>query len=194
MRVKKIEIEKKVNDSDLKKYRERNLREETNDGIVGWTALDVGMDLPIVTIDFGGEYERIDLINPVITETSEKPLVYLEYDHEKDKIRKTVRNPSIVVETSNMGTLAFEANRNEWKDREELMSDEGLFECVTAQRLIDAINGITPNDPERRYNTQVTTNKIGRNEKVMLQSPEGETTFIKYKHAEKLIEDGYQLI
>lgn len=194
MKVEKIEIEKKVSDSALKEYRERNLREETNDKTVGWTALDVGMDLPIVTIDFGGEYERIDLINPVITETSEKPLVYLEYDHEKDKIRKTVRNPSIVVETSNMGTLAFEANRNEWKDREELMSDEGLFECVTAQRLIDAINGITPNDPERRYNPQVTTNKIGRNEKVMLQSPEGETTFIKYKHAEKLIENGYQLI
>lgn len=194
MKVKQIDIEKSVTDSDLKKYKERNFREETDGNIVGWTALDIGMELPVVTIDFGGDYERIDLVNPVITETSERVIVYFELDHRKNKVRKTIRRPSLVVETSNMGTLAFESERDDWKDRDELMEDEGLFEAVTVQRLIDAINGIAPNDPERRYNIQAKSNKIGRNERVMLESPDGDTTFIKYKFAEKLMKEGYQLI
>lgn len=193
MKIKKIDKSKEVTEKDLDEY--RSLREDSSDGVIGWTALDVGLDLPIVTIDFGGERERIDLVNPEITEASEKALVYFEFDHEKDnKIRRTIRKPFIKVETSNMGTVVFEADRETWKDQDELMTDDGLFECVTAQRLIDAINGVSPNDPRRRYNPQVTTNKIGRNERVMVQSPDGESSFMKYKHAEPLLEEGYQLM
>lgn len=193
MKIKKIDTNKEVTDEQLREY--RSLREYSTDGIIGWTALDVGLELPIVTIDFGGERERIDLVNPDIVEASKDVLVYLELDHEKEgKVRRTIRRPFIKVETSNIGTVIFEANKTQWKNQDELMSDEGLFECVTAQRLIDAINGVAPNDPIRRYNPQVKTDKIGRNERVMIQSPDGETSFLKYKHAEPLIEQGYQLV
>jgi len=196
MRVEKIDIQRQVTEEELKEYRKRSIREETDGRIIGWTGLDFESDLPIATIDVGGEYERIDLVNPEIVETSDDRLVYFELDHEKDgKVRKTVRHKWIKVNTSNLGEVIFEASRDEWKNRDQLMEDMGLFEAVTAQRLIDALNGIAPNSPERRYNPQVVKQRdIGRNEKVMLQSPEGETTFIKWKHAEPLIEKGYQLL
>lgn len=196
MKVKKIDINKSVTDAELKEYKKRSLREETNGRIIGWTGLDMGTELPIITIDIGGEYNRIDLVNPEILETSERRLVYFEFDHEKkDKLRTTIRHQFVKLNTSNMGEVIFESSNDDWADRDELMSDEGLFECVTVQRLIDAINGVTPSDPIRRYNRQVVKQRdIGRNERVMLQSPEGETVFIKYKKAEPLMEQGYQLL
>ena len=75
------------------------------------------------------------------------------------------------------------------------MEDIGLFECVIAQRLIDSIDGIDVSDPIRRYNPQIRAErKPGRNERVMLQSPEGEMEFVKYKKAEPLLSKGYQLV
>ena len=71
----------------------------------------------------------------------------------------------------------------------------GLFECVTAQRLIDSIDGIDVNSPFRRYTQQiVATKEPGRNDGVMLQSPNGEMEFVKYKNAKLLLEKGYQLM
>ena len=71
----------------------------------------------------------------------------------------------------------------------------GLFECVLAQRLIDSIDGIDVNSPLRRYTQQITSVKEpGRNERVMLQSPDGEMEFVKYKNAKPLLAKGYQLM
>ena len=50
------------------------------------------------------------------------------------------------------------------------MNDLGLFECITAQRLIDSIDGIDVTSSIRRYSAEIKKEKKPcRNERVMLQ-------------------------
>jgi hypothetical protein len=74
------------------------------------------------------------------------------------------------------------------------MEDGGLVETVLVQRLIDAIDGIDVTNPIRRYENKIVSQKINRNERVMIQSPKGETIFMKYKKAIPLFKVGYKLI
>jgi len=63
------------------------------------------------------------------------------------------------------------------------------------QRLIDSIDGIDVTSPNRRYTTEIKSDKkYGRNERVMLQSPEGSMEFVKYKKAQPLLTKGYTLV
>ena len=82
-----------------------------------------------------------------------------------------------------------------WKDGNEFLSDAGLLETVLVQRLMDAIEGIDITSPERAYSDTVIKRKEpGRNERVMLQGPNGEMQFVKYKNANQWISKGYQLM
>ena len=192
MIINKIPFDKEVTQEDLTQYKKLTTQLSNE---VGYTALDVGLDLPIVTINFGGEYEELTLVNPVISEASEERVVYYERDARKGKVRKTVRHQKIKINTSNLGIVEFEPSKQEWETQDEYMSDEGLFECILAQRLLDAINGIDVTDKIRTYNTQITKNETpSRNQRVMVKSPEGEMEFIKYKKAVSLIEKGYELV
>jgi len=180
-----------VTNEDLTQYKNAisNL-----DGIT-FSGNDVGIDKRIITLRFGGEYDELTLVNPTIIERSDNMVVYYEKDSLKNKTRKTVRHSSFSVETDNLGVVEFKADKSSWKDEKEYMEDIGLFECVIAQRLIDSIDGIDVNDTIRRYNPQITADKKpGRNERVMLQSPEGAMEFVKYKKAEPLLNKGYQLV
>ena len=63
--------------------------------------------------------------------------------------------------------------------------------------LIDdsQLDGILITDSIRAYNIQrVSEKKYGRNEKVMVKSPEGDTDFMKYKKAVPLLEKGYEIV
>jgi len=180
-----------VTNEDLTQYKNAisNL-----DGIT-FSGNDVGIDKRIITLRFGGEYDELTLVNPTIIERSDNMVVYYEKDSLKNKTRKTVRHSSFSVETDNLGVVEFKADKSSWKDEKEYMEDIGLFECVIAQRLIDSIDGIDVNDTIRRYNPQITADKKpGRNERVMLQSPDGTMEFVKYKKAEPLLNKGYQLV
>lgn len=162
---------------------------------IAFTGLDVGMEKRIVTLCFGGEYDELTLVNPTVVERSEQLVVYFEKDSIKNKTRKTVRHTSFKVDTDNLGIVEFSSDKQSWKDQNEFMNDMGLFECVLAQRLIDSIDGIDVNSPLRRYTQQITAAKEpGRNERVMLQSPNGEMEFVKYKNAKPLLAKGYQLM
>ena len=121
---------------------------------------------------------------------------YFEKDSfKKNKIRKTVRHKSFKVDTDNLGLVEFSSDKETWKNQDEFMNDLGLFECITAQRLIDSIDGIDINSPIRRYSQErKVEKKPGRNERVMLQSPEGEMEFVKYKKAQPLLDKGYKLV
>jgi hypothetical protein len=190
MIVKRVE-KTPVTNEELNEYKEKisNL-----DGIL-FTALDVGMEKRIITINFGGEYDELTMVNPVVTEKSEELVVYFEKDSIKNKTRKTVRHKSFRVETDNLGVVEFSSDKDNWKNEAEFMNDLGLFECVMAQRLIDSIDGVDVNSPLRRYTTEMKKEKKpGRNERVMLQSPEGEMEFVKYKKAQPLLDKGYQLV
>jgi hypothetical protein len=156
------------------------------------TANDVDIDKRIIFVN------GYVLVNPTIIKNSNNTVLYYEKDSTKlNKIRKTVRFTSIVVDTDNLGHVEFYQTNEKpkWDSFNHFMEDVGLIECVSVQRAIDAINGIDITHPLRAYNEAVTAKKTpGRNERVMIQSPEGETLFLKYKNAESYINIGYSLL
>jgi len=191
MIVKKVK-ETPVTNEELNLYKERISKLDKEYAV---NALDVGMDRRIVTIKFGGEYDDLTLVNPKVTETSKELVVYFEKDSLKQKTRKTKRHKSFKVDTDNLGVVEFSSDKDNWENENEYMNDLGLFECITAQRLIDSIDGIDVNSPLRRYTAEIKKEKKpGRNERVMLQSPEGEMEFVKYKKAQPLLDKGYKLV
>ena len=192
MIVKRIE-KTPVTNEELAEYKEKISKLENEYAV---NASDVGIDKRIVTIKFGGEYDDLTLVNPKVTETSKEMVVYFEKElDKKQKVRKTARHQWFKIDTDNLGIVEFSSDKKEWKDQEEYMNDLGLFECITAQRLIDSIDGVSINSSNRRYSGQIKAEKKpGRNERVMLQSPEGEMEFVKYKKAQPLLDKGYQLV
>ena len=160
-----------------------------------FTASDINMDKRIISIRLGNVEDELILVNPKIEKTSEQPLVYFEKDNYKDKIRKTVRLAHLVIETDNLGKMEFKSDNNNWKNADEFMEDAGLFESVHIQKLIDAIDGIELTHPSRQYKETVNVKKKpGRNERVMLQSAEGEMAFVKAKQADSYYQMGYRAI
>ena len=181
-----------VTTEELNEYKQRISKLDKEFAI---NALDVGMNKRIITLRFGGDYGELTLVNPIVTNRSEQMVVYYEKDSVKNKTRKTVRHSSFTVDTDNLGKVEFSADKSNWKNEQEYMEDLGLFECITAQRLIDSIDGIDVTSPKRRYTTQIIADKKPeRNQRVMIQSPEGEMEFVKYKNAQPLIDKGYKLM
>ena len=141
------------------------------------------------------------LVNPKIVKRSEEAVQYIEsclsLPKTMRKPKNTVRSISITVETDNLGTVEFGPDEKDkiGTDGHNYFADEGLLECVVAQHEIDHLDGILITDSIRAYNTQrVSEKKYGRNDKVMIKSPDGETDFVKYKKALPLLEKGYQIV
>ena len=190
MKIKKIE-QSPVTKEDIAKYKELVQHRE---GMMH-TANDVGMNKRIVTFRPDTKDTELTLVNPRIVEGSDNAVVYFEKDNYKDKIRKTVRLSHLVIETDNLGKMEFKSDKTNWKNADEFMEDAGLFEAVHIQKLIDAIDGIELTHPARQYKETVSVKKkLGRNERVMLQSPEGEMAFVKAKQADAYYQMGYRAI
>lgn len=155
-------------------------------GGIGLSANQIGLDVRACVINVK---EPLVLINPVVTEVSKDTVAYVEQCLSIPKTMrkpvKTVRHKTFTVECDNLGTVFFSPDKNDWKDSNEFFSDEGLLECVCAQHEIDHLNGVLITDTSRRYTTTVIApKKYGRNEMVMVQLPNGETEFMKYKKAQ----------
>ena len=190
MKVKKIE-QTEVTQLDIDNY--KKLTAGLKKSMI--TANDVDIDKRIVTIRLR-EDDDIILVNPKITKT-EHPIAYAEYDSVKSsKVRKTVRFASIEVDTDNIGKVSFSSENESWKTMEELTSDIGLIECVSAQRVIDAIDGIDITDKSRQFSTTIvsTDEKVGRNDYVMLSNDSGDMVRVKYKKADSYLQNGYKLL
>ena len=194
MIIKKIQ-QSPVTADDIKVYKERTSK------LKGYmfTANDVDMDKRIISLRLVDD--ELVLVNPTLVEHSEQPVVYYEKDTIKaTKVRKTIRSPYLLIETDNLGKVEFKPSKEnweteKWKDGNEFLSDAGLLESVLVQRLMDAIEGIDITSPERAYSDTVIKRKEpGRNERVMLQGPNGEMQFVKYKNANQWISKGYQLM
>ena len=145
--------------------------------------------------------EPLVLINPIITKRSEEAVQYIEsclsLPKTMKKPKNTVRSLSITVETDNLGTIEFGADEPTKIGTEghNYFADEGLLECVVAQHEIDHLDGILITDPVRAYNIQVTNDKkYGRNDRVMVKLPNGDTEFMKYKKAEPLLANGAEIL
>jgi peptide deformylase len=166
-------------------------------GGVGLSANQIGIDKRVCIINVK---DPLILVNPVITEYSQDSVVYMEgclsIPNTLRKPKSTIRAKSITVKTDNLGELVFSADKEEYKNFNDVMSDTGLLECVTAQHEIDHLNGILITDKRRIYSTQVVNDrKYGRNDRVMIKSMDGnDSKFIKYKDALHFIEkEGYIL-
>jgi peptide deformylase len=161
-----------------------------------FNASDVNMDKRIVTLRLGNKEDELTLVNPKLLQFSDRPLVYFEKDtYKTNKVRKTIRYPWIVLDTDNLGKVEFKAQKEEWKDADEFFGDVGLLEAVLVQRALDAIDGIDITHPTRQYSETVTKDKEpGRNERVMLQGPNGEMEFVKNKKVDSYLQKGWNLI
>ena len=166
------------------------------EGVV-FSAADVSLDTRIITIRLGNKEDELTLVNPKVISISDKPLVYFEKDTNKNKVRKTIRYPWLVVDTDNLGKVEFKATSEtfDWKTADEFFSDAGLLEAVLVQRGLDAMDGIDITHPARQYSETITKDKTpGRNERVMLQGPNGEMEFAKNKKVDSYLQKGWNLI
>ena len=164
----------------------------------GLSANQIGVDKRMCVINIK---EPMVLINPKITKRSEEAVQYIEsclsLPKTMRKPKNTVRSVSVTVETDNLGTVEFGPDEKDKIGTEghNYFGDEGLLECVVAQHEIDHLDCILITDSIRAYNIQrVSEKKYGRNDKVMVKSPDGETDFMKYKKAVPLLEKGYQIV
>ena len=191
MKVQKINFSSITSD-DINQYKNAI---SVLDGFV-FNAADVNIDKRIITIRLGEKEDELTLVNPKVLQVSDKPLVYFEKDtYKKNKVRKTIRYPWIVLDTDNLGKVEFKAEKTEWKDADEFFGDVGLVEAVLVQRAIDAIDGIDITNPIRAYSETLKKDKEpGRNERVMLQGPNGEMEFVKSKKVDSYLTKGWQLI
>ncbi len=164
----------------------------------GLSANQIGVDKRMCVVNIK---DPMVLVNPKIVKRSEEAVQYIEsclsLPKTMRKPKNTVRSISITVETDNLGTVEFGPDEKDKIGTEghNYFGDEGLLECVVAQHEIDHLDGILITDQVRAYNIQrVSEKKYGRNEKVMVKSPGGETDFMKYKKAKPLLEKGYEIV
>ena len=165
---------------------------------LGMSANQIGLNKRICVINV--REEPLILVNPIIITSSEETLVYLEgclsIPKTLEKPLKTIRNYEVTIKADNYAEeLHFGTTRREYKDGYELLNDVDLLESICVQHEIDHLNGLTIRD--RQYTTTVektSYDKLGRNEKLMLKSPEGKTEMVKKKKVQEYLHAGYEVI
>lgn len=189
---------KPMNQEEIDKVSTTLLQELKRHGGIGLSANQIGLDVRACVINVK---EPLVLINPRVTEVSKDTVAYVEQCLSLDKTMrkpvKTVRHKSFTLECDNLGTVIFspDSETGTWENSDEFFNDEGLLECVCAQHEIDHLNGKLITDSDRRYTqTIIREKKYGRNERVMVKLPNGDTEFMKYKKAEPLLKSGAEIL
>ena len=102
-----------ITSDDIELYKEKTSKLR---GVV-FTSNDIGLDKRIVSVRLIGDSDLI-LVNPKIVKTSDNLVVYFERDSLKPtKVRKTIRNTYVVIDTDNLGQVEFKpsAENNKWE-------------------------------------------------------------------------------
>ena len=165
---------------------------------LGMSANQIGLNKRICVINV--REEPMILVNPTIVKSSEDTLIYLEgclsIPKTLEKPLKTIRNYEVTIKADNYSDeLHFGTSRREYKDGYELMDDVDLLESVCVQHEVDHLNGLIIRD--RQYTATVeksSYDKLGRNEKLMLKSPQGKTEMVKKKKVQEYLHAGYEVI
>jgi peptide deformylase len=160
---------------------------------LGISATQIGIKKRACYIKFGDE--ELFLVNPIIKDKSKEGFLFMEgclsIPSSIIKPTKTVRACKVVIATDNLGELTFEINP-EGDKQNEMVSKETMM-TVIVQHEIDHLDGFTIKD--RVYNTQVVKKvDFGRNEKIVMKSKEGELVEVKFKNANKLFLQGYEIV
>jgi peptide deformylase len=165
---------------------------EKNPGL-GISATQIGIKKRACLIKFGDE--ELFLVNPIITEKSKEGFLFFEgclsIPSTLTKPIRTIRASKVIVQTDNLGELTFEINPEGDKANESISKETMM--TVIVQHEIDHLDGFTIKD--RVYNTQVVKKvDFGRNEKIVMKSKEGELVEVKFKNANKLFLQGYEIV
>jgi peptide deformylase len=133
------------------------------------------------------------LLNPYIVKRDEEGFIFYEgclsIPKTINKPIRTLRSNSVTVMTDNFGEMQFSINPDGDKDS---VSIETL-QTVVVQHEIDHLDGITIK--ERVYNTQVTKKiNYGRNDIIIMKSPDGDLIEVKHKKANEFYLKGYEIV
>ena len=174
----------------LRKQLEQGLTEYPGLGI---SATQLGIKKRACYIKFGEE--ELFLVNPIIKEKSKEGFLFMEgclsIPSSLTKPTKTIRACKVVIDTDNLGELTFEINPEGDKANESISKETMM--TVIVQHEIDHLDGFTIKD--RVYTTQVVKKvDFGRNEKIVMKSKEGELVEVKFKNANKLFLQGYEIV
>jgi peptide deformylase len=160
---------------------------------LGISATQLGIKKRACYIQFGDE--ELFLVNPIITERSNEGFLFFEgclsIPTTLTKPVRTIRATKVVVQTDNLGELTFEINPDGDRANEQVSKETMM--TVIVQHEIDHLDGITIKD--RVYSTTVVKKvNYGRNDKIIMKSPNGEMVEVKYKHANKFYLKGYEIV
>jgi len=160
---------------------------------LGISATQIGVKKRACYIKFGDE--ELFLVNPVIKEKSKEGFLFYEgclsIPSTIQRPVRTIRASKIIVQTDNLGELTFEINP-EGDKANESVSKETMM-TVIVQHEIDHLDGFTIKD--RVYNTQVVKRQnYGRNDLIVMKSPQGELVEVKYKKANNYFLQGYEIV
>ena len=162
-------------------------------GGLGISTTQLGIKKRACLIKFGNE--ELFLVNPQLIERSKDGFIFYEgclsIPKTIQKPIRTIRANMIKVQTDNLGELVFQINPEEDKEVGGVSSD--TMKTVVVQHEIDHLDGITIKD--RVYSTTVVKKvNYGRNDKIIMKSPNGEMVEVKYKHANKFYLKGYEIV
>ena len=144
----------------------------------------------------GSDIDTTVVLDPTVTkEKSKEGFLFMEgclsIPSSLSKPTRTIRACKVVVDTDNLGELTFEINPEGDKANESISKETMM--TVIVQHEIDHLDGFTIKD--RVYNTQVVKKvDFGRNEKIVMKSKEGEMVEVKFKNANKLFLQGYEIV
>jgi len=160
---------------------------------LGISATQLGIKKRACYIQFGNE--ELFLLNPIIKEKSKEGFLFYEgclsIPSTLTKPIRTIRACKVVIDTDNLGELTFEINPEGDKQNEQVSKETMM--TVIVQHEIDHLDGFTIKD--RVYSTTVVKkNNYGRNDKVIMKSPDGEMVEVKYKKANDYFLKGYEIV
>lgn len=147
----------------------------------------------------GSPNEYLFLVNPVITKKSEEYFVYwetcLSLHKTMRKPIRTYRHTEILVNTDNLGELRFKVNVEEdTKSPTQYGVSLDTLQTAIVQHEIDHLDGITIKDRNSLNWTIKKTQTYGRNEKILMKSPEGEFVEVKFKKSNDYFLKGYEIV
>ena len=160
---------------------------------LGISATQIGIKKRACYINFGDE--ELFLVNPIIKEKSKEGFLFMEgclsIPSSLTKPVRTIRASKVIVQTDNLGELAFEINAEGDKVNESVSKETMM--TVIVQHEIDHLDGFTIKD--RVYSTTfVKKVNYGRNDKIIMKSKAGEMVEVKYKNANKYFLEGYEIV
>ncbi len=210
----KLVIEKNGNGFETKEFREYlktpcpktemtqdeadELRQQLELGLqqypgLGISATQLGIKKRACFIKFGDE--ELFLVNPIVKEKSKEGFLFYEgclsIPRTIERPLRTIRACKVVVDTDNLGELTFEINPDGDKAGEQISKETTMN--VIVQHEIDHLDGFTIRD--RVYSTTIVKSQsYGRNDKVVMKSPDGDMIEVKYKKANEYFLQGYEIV